>query len=795
MTQRDQNQISPWTPPPTAVEGGAGSGQGQLEGEPEGFDLRRVPGLAYRYKWILLSALGLGLLGASVAFSLTPPRYTVNSLIQVGSSETRDTGVTAIQSGQTQSQEDWQNLIRSFSVLEPVVIELGLFISPADPAHEGLFADARVTGGIVPGRYVLEVSPSSDEVRILNADGVEIESRASGTEIGASIGIGLHPAAELLGDAARVEFGLVTPRDAARSLSRSLTVEVSRFTAYMAVSISGSDPVFAARIINAVSESFLREATALSRARSEELGATLAQQLETARASLDAAEEELEAFETSNILAPSQLATTGGSSPSMDAYIDLQLQIDELSRDRAAIMRALESGDGEGVRIQALEANPAIRSSSELIGVLEEIATARAERRSLLLRYTPDHPLVTAVSDRLRVLEGSTVPMLARQVVQELDARIGALDASRRTRASELSSIPTRSITQAGLRREVSRAEMVYEDVSSRYAEAQLAAISASPGIRVVDWAVPPTRPDADRKLLTALMAFLGFTGAGVLGAFFLARGDRRVRSPSQVEWQLGLQVLGVLPHLNGTQGRGGELGRDQAVEAFRAIRTGILYAHGSAGPLVLTVSSPGVGDGKSFTTSNLGLCFAELGRRTVIVDGDVRRGIQHKLMDVERKPGLTDLLSGNAGIEGVLRPTAHPMLSVIPMGSLTGNAPELLCTEEMQTLMAQLKERFDVILVDSSPLGAAADTVILGTLTGNLVLVVRSGQTDAEHAEAMLRNLRRFPVRILGSIVNDVSRSDDYSYYGYIPGYTIEQAEAEGSAKPALRLTGTRGE
>jgi capsular exopolysaccharide synthesis family protein len=305
----------------------------------------------------------------------------------------------------------------------------------------------------------------------------------------------------------------------------------------------------------------------------------------------------------------------------------------------------------------------------------------------------------------------------------------------------------------------------------------------------VVDWAEPPLTPDSDRRVLVALMALFGFSGAGVLGSVLLDRADRRIRSPGQVEWQLGIEVLGVLPHLRNQKGKVNREDREQAVEAFRAIRTGILFAHGAAGPLVMTVTSPGVGDGKSFTVSNLGHSFAELGRRTVVVDGDVRRGVQHKLLDVERKPGLTDFLAERATVEEVMKPGGHPLVSVIPLGSLVEQAPELLCTPRMQDLLAQLKEDFDVILIDTCPLGAAADPVVLGTLTGNLALVVRSGQTDRDRAEAMLKHLRRFPVRVLGAIVNDVARGENYTYYGYIPGYNVEISEEPAPAGAAARL------
>ena len=775
-------------PTPGAQAGGAGHEEGE---EPGGLDLKRLPSTLLRYKWLLLASVVLGALAASASMALTPPRYTVTALIHTPNGQT---GVTAIETGQRQSSLNWQNLLPSFSVVEPVVRELRLYIEPREPEDAELFEEAELAGDVVPGRYRLQVDSSGRTLQILGREG-ELVEEASVTEgIGASLGIRLTPRPEHLRPGRNAEFRLTSPREAAGGIARSMNIQTNQFIEYISVSLSGGDPVHAAHILNTVLESFLREATELSRATSDQLSSTLEQQLVTARQTLQEAEGELEAFHRANVLSPAQQGAVDGSSPAMDAYIDLQLGAEELERDRGALLRALEAGGGTGIRIQALEAIPAVQSSSELMGALEQVAEARAERRALLQRYTEEYPLVAELDAQLRTLEGQVVPSLAREILEDLEARLGEVTSRLQTRSAELGAIPTRSIREASLRREVGRAETLYEDVSQRFESARLASISADPNVRVVDWAEPPTRPESDRSTRMALVVFFGFMGGGVVGALVLDRADRRVRSPADVEWQLGIQVLGAIPHLRTRGGRVQMADHEHAIEAFRSIRTGILFAHGSAGPLVVTVTSPDAGDGKSFTVSNLALCFAELGRRTVIVDGDVRRGIQHKLLDVERKPGLTDCLSGQATLEEVLSPAEHPLLSVIPRGSGLQNGPELLSTPAMQDLLAHLKEEFDVILVDSCPIGAAADPVILGTLTGSLALVVRSGTTDSERAEGMLRNLRRFPVRVLGAVVNDVSQGDHYNYYGYVPGYGVDEVEQLHSVAGATQARGAVG-
>jgi tyrosine-protein kinase Etk/Wzc len=212
-----------------------------------------------------------------------------------------------------------------------------------------------------------------------------------------------------------------------------------------------------------------------------------------------------------------------------------------------------------------------------------------------------------------------------------------------------------------------------------------------------------------------------------------------------------------------------------QVIEALRGVRLGLVHAHGAAGPLMVTVTSPGPGEGKSFVVSNLALAFADAGHRTILIDGDVRRGELHRLLGVSRKPGLTDFLRGTVTRDDIVQSTRYPLLQFIGGGVRSQNAPELLASPVLSQLLLALRSAYDVILLDSPPLGAGVDPYVLGTATGNLLLVLRTGVTDRELAEAKLDMLDRLPVRILGAVLNDVQPTGHYRYYGYhyyVEGY-----------------------
>src|SRR5690606_25809340 len=166
--------------------------------------------------------------------------------------------------------------------------------------------------------------------------------------------------------------------------------------------------------------------------------------------------------------------------------------------------------------------------------------------------------------------------------------------------------------------------------------------------------------PSKNQAPQVLLMAILGSLGLGLAGAILLDMMDRRVRYPEQVTGGMGLPIIGVVPRVKSVNGRAGAENKAQLIESFRSIRLSLNHAYGAAGPVMLTISSPGSGDGKSFISSNLALAFAELGERTLLIDGDIRRGALHRLFGVTRKPGLTDLLSGEATLDEVIRPTSH---------------------------------------------------------------------------------------------------------------------------------------
>jgi capsular exopolysaccharide synthesis family protein len=275
------------------------------------------------------------------------------------------------------------------------------------------------------------------------------------------------------------------------------------------------------------------------------------------------------------------------------------------------------------------------------------------------------------------------------------------------------------------------------------------------------------------------LLAVLASIGIAILLALLHDRFDRRFRYPHQATHDLGMLIAGTVPQFK--TNRRGEFPLEtmsQAIESFRTLRLAVRYDFPERGPVVLGVTSPSAGDGKSLVSSNLALAFASAGSRTLLIDGDVRCGTQHTTFGVPVTPGLVDYLHGTNDVASIVRSTESENLFLMPRGTRRPRAPELLVSDTMRDLVGAMQREFDVVIIDSPPLVAGMDAYALGAAAGSMLIVLRAAVTDRKLAAAKLEILDRLPVRILGTVVNCAPEGGAYEYYGndyYYKGASVD--------------------
>ncbi|MDI9432766.1 MAG: polysaccharide biosynthesis tyrosine autokinase [Planctomycetota bacterium] len=299
--------------------------------------------------------------------------------------------------------------------------------------------------------------------------------------------------------------------------------------------------------------------------------------------------------------------------------------------------------------------------------------------------------------------------------------------------------------------------------------------------IHVLEDAVPAGKPDS---VQTARVLGIGLVAGMMLGsglAFVRDWRDQRVRSADEITAILGVPVLGAIPKIRrfvrSAEGEDSEFSmRSRASEACRAIRTALFFGTPQHQAVTLLVTSGSSREGKTTLVSNLGVAMAKAGQRTLIIDGDLRKPMQHRVFAANHGgKGLTDLLAGTGQLDATIRTTKVQGLDVLPSGENVRNPSELLSGPRFEALLEELKERYDRIIIDSPPVGLVTDGQILAAMCDLTLIVLRARHSTRQFTQRTRDALQTVGARIAGAVVNDVSKRDKqyshYSGYGYYYG------------------------
>lgn len=747
----------------------------------------RFFGALRRFKWLIL---GVFLLGATASVLITrwmPDKYRVGVTMSL-----YDRGEdVVINAPQMLSSRQWEELLRTDAVLEPVVLARKLYIRgprsgkltppPLEGPwgeHAAAFDSFEWTATTRPGRYRFEVAATGRSWTLTNEQTGRVDRGSVGQNIGTQFGFRWAPdLAPLRGQT--LEFDVLTPNEVARALYSQLNVDMQPMGArFMRINLEGQDPEGIARTLNTIADQFVATAAQIKRSNLTAQATVLDTQLIRARERLERAQSGLETFKVRAITQPNTgVPVTAGLQQTQPAvltdYFGLRHRVDSIQRERRELEMVLAQPPAGTIMVDRLRGIGAVANAGEMQSVLNELSQAEATRRNLLLRYFPEHDSVVAIDGRIRELRTITIPEFASAILGRLEREQQQLESRIQVATRDLEGIPQRTIQEEELNRELTVADEQYRDIYRRSQLSRLQEASSLPDVGVLDRAVPPVDPQRNKSNLILIIGILGSLGLALALAFLLDLTDRRFRYSNQVTTELGLSILGAIPEIR--RAKGGTAAAEEAsqvIEAFRSIRLNMMHVVGN-GQVCFTVSSPMPGDGKSLVSSNLALSFAEAGMRTLLVDGDTRRGELHRMFGRDRRPGLLDHLADGVPLDQILGGTSHPRLTLITGGSRHRNGPELLGSVRMRELLGQLRERFDVVIFDSPPFGAGIDPFVLGTLTQNLLMVVRVGETEREFTEAKLQIIDQLPVRVVGAVLNDVRTTmREYKYYSYSYGY-----------------------
>ena len=579
----------------------------------------------------------------------------------------------------------------------------------------------------------------------------------------------------------------------------SLSVKRVPNSRLLDISFESTSPLLAAQIVNAHIKNFIEQNFQSRYEATTRASTWLTDQLNELKIRVEKAEDARIAYERQNqiwALDDKQNVTT-------QRFGDLNRQLTDAQSERMrkqSLFDFAKAGDVDSV--------PQIRDNIAVQDLARKHSDINNQYTDALNQYGPNFPKVQRLQAQLKELEAAAdkekKAVLARleSEYREARQREELLTQALNQQKTEVNQMSERMVQYSILKREAEANKALYDGLLTKLKEAGISAGLRSSNIRVVDPAMVPTYPARPAKTRNIALSFvIGLVG-GIGLALLREYMDNTVKSPDDIEALVHLPSLAVVPAftesngdrprsklLKGASSNGHEkrielvaqhLPKSQMSEAFRALRTALLLSQADHPPQVILVTSALPREGKTTAAANLAVTLAQLGDRTLLIDADLRKPGIGRLLSLGsgKYAGLSSYLAGVSSLDLVtIQHPAIPNLSAIPTGPLPPNPADLLSSQKLTEAIAELRTKFKFIVIDSPPIMAATDAVILSVKADGVLLVVRSGETPKEAFTRTRDLLLSVKCHLLGVVLNAVdSTAPDYyysyRYYPYSQGY-----------------------
>ena len=558
----------------------------------------------------------------------------------------------------------------------------------------------------------------------------------------------------------------------------SVSVDPVEGSRIYTVSVRSVHPNYAARAANALVDEYVKQNFELRTAATARSLTFLADEIEKQKKKVEDSERAMAEYrETNNALSLEDRQNTVVST--------LNQVNEQYTRARTErIQKEAIYNQIKGLTSAALaESVPAVTQNPAVQSLRQRLTDLQRERAALSERYGEKHPQVTqnasAIEDTTRQYRAALTSAVNSirndfETAVTLERRLaGALD-EQKAAAMDLN---RKSVNYTVLEREADSNRQIYEALLKSQNELQIVGSSGGNNVRVMDRAVvpgTPYTPNVRRDLMLGSLVGLALAFGLVLGIDYL---DDRIKTPEDITRRLKLPFLGLVPKVRvGGKNSGPLLSTEvphEFGEAFRALRTSLVFSSGVEGTRVIAVTSAQPLEGKTTTTCNMAVALAFGGARVLLIDADMRRPSVAKTLGIDNSVGLSHLLTRQATPRQAISATTVQNLWVMTAGVTPPNPSELLASDRMKTLIDNVqKGPFDWVLIDTPPILAVTDAVIIGPWVSGVVFIIGSEMTPRRLAERAVETLMTSRPRILGAVLNqvDIARNKYYysRYYGY---------------------------
>ncbi len=512
------------------------------------------------------------------------------------------------------------------------------------------------------------------------------------------------------------------------------------------------------------------------------------------------------------------------------AEVKQQLNMVDVGEETKALVNSLRTYTAE-LLMSEMEWRGAIKAREQLQRILErekpyaplrrenpilaemekQLAALENQRTQLLQRYLPTHPTIKRLEEQIAALRQEIAKRQSERIVEvpdavanprysilyeqilqaerrrmELEERRQAIANLLQQTQEQLRRFPEQQRRLGDLNRQLQVLEQAYMSLLSRLQDAQIREAAKLGDATIADVAVVPNKPvgpDLPRLILLSLLVGLGL-GVGLTIVMELTKTT--VTTSDELKHFLGVPILSVIPEARLTTSPDGMFqlmtSRRGAAEAIRTLRSNLRF-------LILRQSSDGMmktflvtssvkGEGKSFVATTLAIAFAQAGRQVLLVDADLRKPDLHRILGIDGAVGLANVLRDTTSLDAAIVATPLETLKVLPAGALpkdsdTATPAELFSSDAMQHLLQRLRERFDIVLIDTPPALAVTDAAILAPMTDGVLMVVELGHVTRTAVKEFKEQLELAQARLLGVVINKASRRRGYDYYRDYYRYT----------------------
>lgn len=792
--------MSPSDPPahrpqsdPTSLSGGRTYYQppSRESGEGPGHEAGAIKDFLVRRRWtIVVGVVSVLAVVAGVTY-LLPARYesTASFLIDRQQSSSPSAALAVLERlGEARSIETEVALIQGRRVVEPVVDRLDLHVEltgfdeyrrPPD-----IFSEFTAGRDAVPGSYAIR--PSGNDYRVIDQeDGDTLVAGGAGTRLSfAGIQLVMPPAE------AALEVNLeVSPFVAAVNGTQGrISAEPAESQADLVeLTCQGPTAESAQQLCREIQRSYLDLRSSLRRVEASAAADFLEEQSERVRLQLTAAEDTLQLYQEQNrAIALEEQANQG-----VAQYASLQARQRELIAERNALLslvEGIESGEPEVGAYRRLASFPTFLQNNDNIvsQLVESLVQVENRRSDLAVRRSDEDPELAAIDERIRDIE-TQLRQNAESYLSSLTAQIESLNQTLADQSQDLATMPEQQVESARLERRVTVLEDLYSFLQTRLQEAEVAEAVTLPSVRVVDDPLLPNAPSFPNVPLNLALGTILGLGVGLAGALWREYTDRKVRDRRELD-DRGIPVLTMVPRLKermfvrsgSDRQRAGMLvlsekaSEDLVQAAGEAFRT-LAFELETAGRYLfedvrsVAVTSAGRADGKTFCATNLAIQSSLMGKRTLLVDADLRaRGVGRWFNIPSKERGLGELVREESDPHEVIvtvEVSDGLNLDVLPSGTESGMSSRLL-TGPLQRVMGQIASRYDMVVVDTPPLNVLSDAAQVAMAVDGVICVVRVGVTERRGLDLALERLERSDGRVLGLVLNEVELPEYYTSY-----------------------------